>query len=84
MSGNSDLRAQTVVPTCVREVAQPFAVIHGKFHGELRRTIQAGGPDSPREASVDTTGFHGAGHAVDTIDAISQASSLPVKIYLDK
>ena len=33
---------------------------------------------------VDTTGFHGAGHAIETMDAISQALSLPVKIYLDK
>ena len=33
---------------------------------------------------VETTGFHGAGHAVETMDAISQAPSLPVKIYLDE
>ena len=34
--------------------------------------------------SVETTGFHGAVHAVDTIDAIIQAPSLSVKIYLDE
>ena len=33
---------------------------------------------------VKTTGLHGAGHSVDTMDAIVQASTLPVKIYLDK
>ena len=33
---------------------------------------------------VQTTGLHGAGHAVETMDAISQAPSLPVKIYLDE
>ena len=33
---------------------------------------------------VETTGFHGSGHAVDTMDAISKAPSLPVKIYLDE
>ena len=34
--------------------------------------------------TVDTTGFHRAGHAVETMDGISQALLLPVKIYLDK
>ena len=34
--------------------------------------------------SVDTTSFHVAGHAVETMDAIIQAPSLPAKIYLDK
>ena len=38
----------------------------------------------PRVMFVDTTGFHGASHAVETMDAISQAPSLPVKIYLDE
>ena len=38
----------------------------------------------PRVMFVDTTGFHGASHAVETMDVISQAPSLPVKIYLDK
>ena len=33
---------------------------------------------------VDATGFHRSGHAVETMDAISQGPSLPVKIYLDK
>ena len=33
---------------------------------------------------VETTGFHGAGHAVEKIDAISHAPLLPVKIYLDE
>ena len=33
---------------------------------------------------VDTTDFCGAGHAVETMDSISQAPSLPVKIYLDE
>ena len=33
---------------------------------------------------VETTGFHGAGHAVETMDEIIQAPSLPVKIYLDE
>ena len=33
---------------------------------------------------VDTTSFHGDSHAVETMYAISQALSLPVKIYLDK
>ena len=33
---------------------------------------------------VETTGFHGSGHAVETMDAISQAASLPVNIYLDE
>ena len=33
---------------------------------------------------VETTGLYGAGHAVDTMDAISQALLLPVKIYLDE
>ena len=33
---------------------------------------------------VETTGLNGAGHAVETMDAISQALSLPVKIYLDE
>ena len=33
---------------------------------------------------VDTTGFHRAGHAVEKMDAISQAPLLPMKIYLDK
>ena len=35
-------------------------------------------------AAVDTTYFHRAGHAVETMDAISQAPLLPVKTYLDK
>ena len=34
--------------------------------------------------SVESTGFHGDGHAVETIDTNSQAPSLPVKIYLDE
>ena len=34
--------------------------------------------------AVETTSFHGTGHAVETMDAISQALSLPVKIYLDE
>ena len=33
---------------------------------------------------VETTGFHGAGHAVETMGAISQDPLLPVKIYLDE
>ena len=33
---------------------------------------------------VETTGLHGAGHYVETMDAISQALLLPVKIYLDE
>ena len=33
---------------------------------------------------VETTGFHGAGHAIETMGAISQDPSLPVKIYLDE
>ena len=33
---------------------------------------------------VETTGFHGAGHAIETMDSISQALSLPVKTYLNK
>ena len=33
---------------------------------------------------VETTGFHGSGHVVETMDAIIQAPSLPVKIYLDE
>ena len=36
------------------------------------------------QITVDTTVFHRAGHAVDTMDAIIQAPPLPVKIYLDK
>ena len=35
-------------------------------------------------ASVETTGFHGAGHAVETMDVMSQALSLLEKIYLDE
>ena len=34
--------------------------------------------------TVETTVFHWAGHAVETMDAISQAPSLPVKIYIDE
>ena len=37
-----------------------------------------------RITGVETTGFHGAGHAVETMYAIIQAPSLPVKIYLDE
>ena len=33
---------------------------------------------------VETTGLHGAGHAVETMDADSQAPSSPLKIYLDE
>ena len=33
---------------------------------------------------VETNGFHRDGHAVETMDAKSQAPSLPVKIYLDE
>ena len=33
---------------------------------------------------VENTGLHGAVHAVETMDAISQAASIPVKIYPDK
>ena len=33
---------------------------------------------------VETTGLHGAVHAVEKMDAISQAPSLPMKTYLDK
>ena len=33
---------------------------------------------------VETTGFHGADHAVETMDTIIQALPLPVKIYLDE
>ena len=33
---------------------------------------------------VETTGLHGAVHAVEKMDAISQAPSLPMKIYLDE
>ena len=33
---------------------------------------------------VKTNGLHGAGHAVETMDAISQSPSLPVMIYLDE
>ena len=33
---------------------------------------------------VETTGLHGAGHNVEKMDAIRQALSLPVKIYLDE
>ena len=34
--------------------------------------------------SVDTTGFHRTDHAVETMGTISQAPSLPVKMYSDK
>ena len=33
---------------------------------------------------VETTGLHGVDHAVETMDTISQAPLLPVKIYLDE
>ena len=33
---------------------------------------------------VETAGLHGAGHAVETMDVMSQALSLLVKIYLDE
>ena len=33
---------------------------------------------------VKTTGFHGAGHAVEIMDVISQAPSLPEKIHPDE
>ena len=33
---------------------------------------------------VETTGFHGDGHAVNTMDAESESPSSPVKIYLDE
>ena len=33
---------------------------------------------------VEKTGLHGAGHAVETMDAISQAPLLPAKIHLDE
>ena len=33
---------------------------------------------------VETSGFHGDSHAVETVDAISQYPLLPVKIYLDE
>ena len=33
---------------------------------------------------VETDGFHGAGHAVETMDADSKAPSSPVKIYIDE
>ena len=36
------------------------------------------------ELTVETNGLHWAGHAVETMDAISQAPQLPVKIYLDE
>ena len=41
-------------------------------------------PASGGAVSVETTGFHGAGHSVETMDAISQALLLPVKIYIDE
>ena len=31
-----------------------------------------------------TTGFYGSGNVVETMDSISQAPLLPVKIYLDE
>ena len=34
--------------------------------------------------TVETTSFHRAGNAIETMDTISQAPLLPVKIYLDK
>ena len=34
--------------------------------------------------AVETTGLHGAGRAVERMDAISQAPLLTVKIYLDE
>ena len=42
------------------------------------------GPHPKNGEGVETTGLHGASHAVDTMDAISQSPSLPVKIYLDE
>ena len=33
---------------------------------------------------VEITSFRGGGHAVDTMDADSEASLSPVKIYLDE
>ena len=36
------------------------------------------------DMSAETTGLHGAGNAVDTMDAIIHAPSLPAKIYLDE
>ena len=32
-------------------------------------------------ATVETTGLHGAGHSVETMDAISQAPLLPVFVF---
>ena len=50
------------------------------LHFPGRLTYSAG--NSP--ISVEITGFYGAGHAVETMDAISQSPLLPVKIYLDE
>ena len=33
---------------------------------------------------VETTGLHGASHAIETMDAISQDPLLPVKTYIDE
>ena len=33
---------------------------------------------------IETTGLHGVGYAVETMDVISQALLLPVKIYIDE
>ena len=33
---------------------------------------------------IETTGLNGDGHAVEKMDTIIQAPSLPVKIYLDE
>ena len=52
--------------------------------GNIIYNVDMGLCDIVEGMVVEKNSFHRAGHAVETMDTISQAPSLPVNIYLDE